>query len=99
MSASLVIPHSPTGEQPHFSDQLHTLLDQLDEPALVSLAILIANRLPPAQRSPWEVGQVLSIAGAAARKEPAALVEALAEFELMLLVVRATRREGSVDHV
>lgn len=99
MSALSVIPHSPTGEQPHASHELHTLLAQLDETELAALAILVASRLSPAQCPPREALQVLQIARDAQRSAHVQLLNSLAEFNLLLLISRAMQPERSADHV
>jgi len=99
MAALSVIPHSPTGEQPPILDQLHPLLLQLDDSELAALAILIADRFPVQQISTQDAIEVLLLASSAKREDSACLVNALAEFDLLALVLRAVRLEGSADHV
>jgi len=85
MAATSVIPHSPTGEQPHFTDELHTLLEQLDDTELVALATVIFATLEPQARDPLDAAKVRLLIRRVKRADRAHLVEALAEFALLLI--------------
>jgi len=82
MAAITVIPHSPTGEQSN-SNELHTLLEQLDESELAALVTLIYAILPEGARAPLDGERVAFFVRIANWLDYPAAIEALAEFALL----------------
>lgn len=95
MSALSVIPHSPTGEQPHVSDELHTLLEQLDESELASLAAILYTRVPKLSRLPEDGLAVLSATRAANLTDHHGFIDALGEWTLLWVLLAAVQTSRS----
>lgn len=96
MSASSVIPHSLTREQPHVSDELHILLEQLSDSELAALAAVILACTEPDRRSPADAAAVLTMVRNSRQADPARLLADLAEFSLLLVAARSHRRADAI---
>jgi len=89
MSAISVIPHPPTGEQPHFSDELHNLLTQLDDTELVALATVIFTSVAPELRTQEDAVTMRLLTRCVARADRLRLVSELGQFALLLIARKA----------
>jgi len=94
MAATAVIPHSPTGEK-SYSDEFHTLLNQLSDVDLAALAVVLCAALPPLSRRGYAASRLAQFVRQVEARSHDHLIASLAEFALLFVARGVSRRKGT----